>query len=66
MWVRFTADHDYYPSAHGGRVCLAYKAGTVDNVTRECADQALAAGKAEKTTSPRNPETENGEENSRG
>lgn len=46
MKVRFLEDYDFNPAAHGGRVTLAYKAGTEDNVTRECAEGAIAAGKA--------------------
>jgi hypothetical protein len=45
-WVRFTANFDFSPAALGGLVTLAYTAGTVDNVTRECAQKAIAAGKA--------------------
>jgi hypothetical protein len=47
MWVRFTTDYDFSPDAKGGRVTIAYEAGMVMNVTRECADRAIAAGKAE-------------------
>lgn len=47
MWVRFTADFPFSPEARGGRVTIAYKAGMTMNVTRECADKAIAAGKAE-------------------
>lgn len=46
-WVRFTKDFDYSPAAKKGWVTLAYKAGAVHNVTRNCAELALAAGKAE-------------------
>lgn len=46
MWVRFTADHDFSPAARGGRVTIAYRAGQVLNVTRECATAAIRAGKA--------------------
>jgi hypothetical protein len=47
MWVRFTANYDFSPDAKGGRVTIAYKAGMVMNVTRECGDKAIAAWKAE-------------------
>ena len=40
MWVRFARDFDFSPAAHGGRVTIAYKAGTVANVTRECERKA--------------------------
>lgn len=66
MWVRFVSSFDFSPVAHGGRVTVAYKAGTVENVTRECADLALAAGKAEKTKSPREKEPVDGEETEAG
>lgn len=66
MWVRFTADFDFSPAAHGGRVTLAYKAGTLDNVTRECADLAIAAGRAVKAKSPREKEPVDGEETASG
>lgn len=46
MWVRFMADFDFSPAARRGMVTLAYKQGTVANVTRECASLAIAAGKA--------------------
>ena len=52
-WVRFTSDFDFSPAALGGRYTKAYKAGTVDNVTRECADLALAAKKAVRTVRPK-------------
>lgn len=61
MWVRFTSNYDFSPEARGGRVTIAYKAGMVMNVTRECADKALAAGKAKRTTSPRTKEEADGE-----
>ncbi|WP_299009940.1 hypothetical protein [uncultured Caulobacter sp.] len=44
-WVRFTEDHDFTPAANR-RTTLAYKAGTIDNVTRECAEQAIGLGRA--------------------
>ena len=42
--VRFTADFDYRPTPVS---TIAYKAGMDLTVRRECADQAVAAGKAE-------------------
>jgi len=44
MWFRFEKDYDFSPSAKGGRVTIAYKAGMICNVTRECAEKAEAAG----------------------
>lgn len=48
MWVRFEKDFDFNPKAMNGRVTIAYKAGMKLNVTRECADKAVAAGRAAK------------------
>lgn len=41
--VRFTADFDYRPTKVS---TIAYKKGMVETVRRECADQAVAEGKA--------------------
>ena len=41
--VRFIADFDYKPLPS---MTIAYRAGMVCVVKRECADQAFAAGKA--------------------
>jgi hypothetical protein len=41
--VRFTADFDYRPIP---QVTIGYLAGMEETVKRECADQAIAAGKA--------------------
>jgi hypothetical protein len=46
-WVRFARDFDFSPAKHGGRVTIAYLAGTTRNVTRECADLAVSSGAAE-------------------
>ena len=46
MKVRFIRDFDFSPEALGGRVTIAYKAGMVQSVTRECAGKAIPAGKA--------------------
>ncbi|WP_421912734.1 hypothetical protein [Mesorhizobium sp.] len=66
MWVRFTGDFDFSPAAHGGRSTIAYKAGMVENVTRECADLAVAARSAVKGRKPRKggvfEELDNGEQ----
>jgi hypothetical protein len=53
MWVRFTADFEFSPAAFSGRSTTAYKAGMVLNVTRECADKAIGAGKAVAGRKPR-------------
>lgn len=41
--VKFTADFDYKPTP---QIIVGYVAGMEDTVRRECADQAIAAGKA--------------------
>jgi len=43
--VEFTADFDYRPT-HPTRSLVAYKRGYIGTVRRECADQAVAQGKA--------------------
>lgn len=45
MWVRFIADFDFKPKL---AVTIAYKAGTVANVTNACAERAIALGRAVK------------------
>lgn len=44
-WLRFTGNFDWKPKAS---VTLGYRVGDVCNVTRGCAEKALAAGKAVK------------------
>lgn len=41
-WLRFIADLDWKPTPG---TTTAYLAGMVQNVTRDCADKAIAAGK---------------------
>ena len=41
--VRFTDDFDYKPTS---QTTVGYRKGMVLTVKRECADQAVAAGKA--------------------
>lgn len=41
--VRFTHDFDYHPTEQS---TIGYLAGMEETVKRECADQAIAAGKA--------------------
>lgn len=52
-WVTFTQDFNFSPGALGGRVSTAYKSGMTQNVTRECADIAIGAGKAKRAANPR-------------
>lgn len=52
MWVRFTADWSYRKPAF----TIAYKAGMAQNVTRECATLAIAAGKAVRLNKTRKDE----------
>lgn len=47
--VRFTQNFDYRPKAN---VLIAYKAGWAGAVRRDCAAQALAAGKAVEAVAP--------------
>ena len=47
-WVKFLSDFDFRPAARR-RVLIAYRKGQVENVTRECRDRAVEAGKAEDT-----------------
>lgn len=47
--VRFTKDFDYRPT---GQTLIAYVAGAEMTVRRECADQAVAAGKAVEIPAP--------------
>ncbi|HEV7305214.1 hypothetical protein [Ensifer sp.] len=49
MWIRFTADHNWVQPGF----TIAYKAGMIENVTRECAEEAITAGKALKAPTPR-------------
>jgi len=50
--VRFTADYDYKPTP---MITLAYKAGTVAYVRKECAEQAVRLGRAEAVDIPTIP-----------
>jgi hypothetical protein len=43
MWVRFTADFDWKPKP---QATIAFRLGDEKNVTRDCAEKAVAAGKA--------------------
>ncbi|PWK65866.1 hypothetical protein [Aminobacter sp. AP02] len=53
MWLRFTADMDFKPAAG---TTIEYKAGMVQNVTRDCADEAVTAGKGVRLNAPRKGE----------
>lgn len=63
-WVRFAADFDFSPAARGGRVTVAYRAGMTKSVTRECAEKAVAAGRAVKVSRERKEDV-NGEDDRR-
>jgi len=52
-WVRFCKDFNFSPKVFGGRVTTAYQAGSVMNVTTECARSAKASGAAVAAKSPR-------------
>lgn len=58
-WVTFTDDFDFSPAARKGMVTVAYKAGITANVTRECLELAIAAGKARRTSAPKSKLNEN-------
>ena len=53
MWVRFIDRFNWSPPEKNNRVTLSYKTGTVHNVTKACAEAAIAAGKAARTINPR-------------
>lgn len=53
VWFKFETDYDFTPAATGYRSTVAYKAGMVLQVTRECADKAEAAGAGKRTTKPK-------------
>lgn len=52
MRVRFIADFDYKPTA---QMTIAYRAGDVRLVKRECGERAIALGRAELTDFPTPP-----------
>ncbi|OOG73870.1 hypothetical protein B0E45_06145 [Sinorhizobium sp. A49] len=54
MRVRFTADFDYQPTP---QATVGYLAGMEMTVKRECAEQAIAAGKAVKVSANRREAT---------
>ena len=58
MWVRFTADFEWRQPAF----TIAYKDGMTLNVTRACADAAVAAGKAERVARVRTAEAVDGDQ----
>lgn len=51
MWVRFERPFDFTPEKER-RVTVAYPVGTF-NVTRECADRAVAVGAGSRTQAPK-------------
>lgn len=53
--VLFTQDFDWAPPEMNGRWCRAYKAGWSGLVTTPCAVMAIAAGKAHKIGSIKEP-----------
>jgi len=48
MWMRFVDNFNWVQPGFA----VAYKAGMIQNVTRACADEAQAAGKAVKAPKP--------------
>lgn len=59
VWVVFLRDFDFDPDAFAGRVTIAYKAGTEENITRECLAKAKAASAAQ-TIRPKKRVPKNG------
>ncbi|MEI4482229.1 MULTISPECIES: hypothetical protein [unclassified Phyllobacterium] len=55
--VKFTHDFDYKPTPN---ITIGYLAGREETVKQDCADKAIAAGKAVSMDKPRK-ETDNGE-----
>lgn len=53
--VKFTHDFDYSPT---GRTIIGYLAGMELTVKRDCADQAVGAGKAHEIKNSDAPESE--------
>lgn len=53
--VKFTHDFDYRPTTN---TVIAYLAGMEQTVKRDCADQAIAAGKAHEIKNSDAPESE--------
>ena len=51
-WVKILQDHDWFPTEFRSPM-IAYKAGTTYNVTRDCRDEMIGAGKAANTTDPK-------------
>lgn len=51
-WLRFTADHNWKPTV---KVTIAFKKGMVLFVTRACAAESIAKGKAVLTERPKCP-----------
>jgi hypothetical protein len=52
MWVRFLADFIFTPD-EDRRCAVKYKAGHVGLVRVQCAEKAIAAGKAVRSARPR-------------
>lgn len=55
MWVRFKEVFDWSPPSANQSWSQTYQP-SVQNVTKECAEAAIAAGKAEEAKNPRDEE----------
>lgn len=55
MWVKFVADHNFTPK-EDPRVSIFYRAGMVENVRRQCAEEAIALGRAKRASPVRRPQ----------
>ena len=54
VWVTFSQNHDFSPPEEP-RVTLAYLAGQTLPVRHECAEQAIALGRAAEIATPSRP-----------
>lgn len=52
MWIKFNRDFKFIPPDNRA-VTLSYKAGNRYNVTRVCAERAIAENAAEESSNPR-------------
>jgi hypothetical protein len=64
--VRFLRDFNWHVPEYAGRVTIAYKAGSTETVKQRCADDAIAAGAAEKIAPRPAPAPEDSDGDDRG
>ena len=51
VWFAFTKEFDYRPTGEH-RVTISYRAGDIEQVTRECATRATELGCGHRTSNP--------------